>query len=322
MPWPLTIRKRGQPSEAEDRKPFTRVPLWLRALAALPLPVWYRISGLLAWLAEYVFRHRRGIVDSQLRRCFPDKDEAWIGETRRSFYRNCGNVICEILKEVSITENEIRRRVRFANVDAARAELDAGRSVLLVTSHNCNWEWTLLALSIGMGHPVDVAYKPLKNHWGDRLFLTIRIRFGARMVSAGRLLRRVLRHRGEARIVAIAADQNPDASSVRHVTQFFDQDTAFYLGPDAIARAARLSVYYMAMRRESRGYYSVTFEPLAAAGENLARGEIIDRYARRVEALTREHPEDWLWTYRRWKMHGAPAKGDQVASLDESSGAG
>jgi KDO2-lipid IV(A) lauroyltransferase len=56
------------------------------------------------------------------------------------------------------------------------------------------------------------------------------------------------------------------------------------------------------MRRESRGHYSVEFVPLAAAGEELAEGAMLERYAAAVEVLTREHPADWLWNYRRWKV--------------------
>lgn len=320
MQRPRQTRKRRKPADLEYRKPFKRVPLWLRAIAALPLPAWYLLADFFAWLAEHVIRHRRALVDEQLQRCFPDKDRAWIGATRRSFYRNFGDVAFEIIKAVSISEDEISRRVRLVDAGPVRAALDAGQSVLVVTSHNCNWEWTLLALSIGMGHPVDAAYKPLIGRWGDRLFLTIRSRFGARMIPARRLLMRVLRHRRQSRIVAMVADQNPVSSSVRYFTDFFGQDTAFYLGPDAIARVGKMAVYYLAMRRESRGHYSVTFEPLAAAGEQLAEGAIIDRYARRVEALTREHPADWLWSYPRWKVRRQRAPDDEAARAEATSG--
>ena len=311
---------RATPADLDHRTPLERVPWWLRAMASLPLPAWYRISDCFAWLAEHVFHYRRGLVNAQLQRSFPDKDSAWITATRRSFYRNFGDVSCEIIKAVSISREEIAERIRFVDEGPARAALESGQSIVVSTSHNCNWEWTLLALSIGMGHPVDCAYKPLRGEWGDRAFLTIRSRFGARMIPAGKLLFRVLRQRGQARLVAIAADQNPEASSACHFTEFFGQHTAFYIGPEAIARIAKMPVYYLAMRRESRGHYSVTFEPLVAAGEPLAEGAVIERYARRIEALTRERPADWLWSYRRWKVRRPRPSGDRVASTAANPG--
>lgn len=153
-----------------------------------------------------------------------------------------------------------------------------------------------------MGHPLHATYKPFKGRYGDRLMLTIRSRFGAEMIAAQRLLRRVLRYRGPARIVGIVADQTPTSSAVRYFTQFMGLDTAFFIGPEAIARAARLPVWYLAMRREARGFYRINFVPLCEAGEELAPGALIERYAAAVESLTRECPPDWLWNYRRWKV--------------------
>lgn len=320
MSRPRKIRKHRKPADLEHRKPFERIPLWLTLIAALPLSAWYRVADVLEWLAEHVFRYRRRVINLQLRRCFPGEDGAWIKATRRAFYRNFTDVGVEIIKAVSISQEEIARRITLVDSGPARAALDAGQSIVVVTSHNCNWEWTLLALSIGMGHPVHAAYKPLHGRWGDRLFLTIRSRFGAKMIPAKRLLMRVLRDRRQARIVAMVADQDPVSASVRHFTDFFGQDTAFYMGPEAIARVAKMAVYYLAVRRVSRGHYSVTFEPLVAPGEELPQGAIIERFARHVEALTRERPADWLWSYRRWKVRRHRERGDEAARIEITSG--
>jgi len=295
-------RFRKRAADFEDRKPFERFPWWLRLLAALPLPVWYGLSSFLAFALDRVFRARRGIIDMQLAACFPERDSAWIAATRHAFYRNFADVSVEIVKAVSLAAEEIDRRVRLENPEEARAALDAGQSIVIVTSHNCNWEWALLKLSLAMGHPVHATYKPLKGPWGDRLMMTIRSRFGAEMIPARRLLMRVLRHRGPSRIVAMVADQAPTSSGVRYFTQFMGLDTAFFIGPEAIAKSARLPVYYIAMRRESRGHYRIRFIRIAEAGEELAPGALIERYAAEIESLTRERPPDWLWNYRRWKV--------------------
>lgn len=308
MPLPSQIHKaRGQRANRRSvdfkyRAPFKRVPAWLRALSSLPLPVWYAIAAFCAWLAEYVARNRLEIIDMQLAACFPDRDPDWVRATRHAFYRSFGSVAAEIVKAATIAPDEIDSRVTLDSSEAARAALDGGQSIIVVTSHNCNWEWALLKLSISMGHPVHAAYKPLRGRFGDRLMLTIRSRFGAEMIPARKLLMRVLRYRGPARIVAIVADQAPTSSAVRYFTRFMGLDTAFFIGPEAIARGARLPVWYLAMRREARGRYRVEFVLLAAAGEELAPGALIERYSAAVEALTRECPPEWLWNYRRWKV--------------------
>jgi KDO2-lipid IV(A) lauroyltransferase len=295
-------RFRKRAADFEDRKPFERFPLWLRILSSLPLPAWYAIASFLAFVLDKVMKSRREIVDMQLAACFPDRDKDWIAATRSAFYRNFADVSVEIIKAVTMKPGEIASRVTLENPEAARAAMDAGRSIIIVTSHNCNWEWALLKLSLEMGHPVHAAYKPLKGRWGDRLMMTIRSRFGAEMIPARRLLMRVMRHRGPARVIAMVADQAPTSSGVRYFTQFMGLDTAFFIGPEAIAKAGKLPVFYIAMRRVSRGHYRIHFVEIAAGGEELPTGAVIERYAAEIEAVTRERPPDWLWNYRRWKV--------------------
>src|SRR5687767_1527789 len=295
-------RFRKRAADFEDRQPFERFPLWLRVLSSLPLSAWYAFASFLAFVLDKVLKSRHEIIDMQLAACFPERDAAWIRETRSAFYRNFADVSVEIVKAVTMKPEDVSRRVTLENPEAARAALDAGQSIIIVTSHNCNWEWALLELSLQMGHPVHATYKPLKGRWGDRLMMTIRSRFGAEMIPARRLLMRVMRHRGPARIIAMVADQAPTSSGVRYFTQFMGLDTAFFIGPEAIAKARRLPVFYIAMRRETRGHYRIHFVQIAAAGEELPTGAVIERYAAEIESLTRERPPDWLWNYRRWKV--------------------
>ncbi len=50
----------------------------------------------------------------------------------------------------------------------------------------------------------------------------------------------------------------------------------------------------------------------AAPVVDLARfDQALERYAAAVEKLTREHPADWLWNYRRWKVQ-RDAEGNPV----------
>ena len=271
-------------------------------MSAIPLRAWYAIASFLAFVLDRVLHNRQDVVDMQLEACFPDKDAAWIASTRHAFFRNFADVTVEIVKAVSMSAEEIDRRVTFEKTESARAALAAGQSIIVVTSHNCNWEWALLKLSRALGAPVHATYKPLKGDFGDRLMLSIRSRFGAEMISARRLLMRVLRYRGPARIVAMVTDQAPTESGVRYFTHFMGLDTAFFIGPEAIARAGKLPVWYLAIRRQSRGYYRAEFRQIATAGEELAPGALIERYVAEVEAITRENPPDWLWNYRRWKV--------------------
>ncbi len=293
----------AKPAEAPgDRAPAQAFPLWLRVLGRLPFGFWYALSDILTFLAEHLFRYRRKVIDAQLKRCFPELDGAAIGRIRRDFYRSFADVLVESIKSTRITAEELRGRVEVRGFELARGHLAEGRSVLLATGHHCNWDWALLAVSLDLGHAMDAAYKPLHDAWADWLFRAIRSRFGAHMVPAKQLLLRLVRNRGRPRAIAMVADQDPVTAATRHFVSFFGQETAFYTGPEALARALKIPVIFVAMRRCGRGRYVIDLETLVRHDEELPEGGITERYARRVEALVRERPAEWLWSYRRWKM--------------------
>ena len=276
-----------------------RVPLWARLLSAFPFFLWYGLASLLAWLGEYVVPYRRKVVNQQLGRCFPDLDDAAIARIRRDYYRNFADVMVETIKALGMGAAEVRARVTMKGDEEVRAQIDAGRSVVISASHNGNWEWALLVLSLGLGCVFEVAYKPMRDAWADRLLLAMRSRFGARMIPAHRLPRHVLRHRGQPRAIVVVGDQDPPPGSAIRYTSFFGHDTAFYLGPEAVARTLGAPIFFTAVRRTKRGHYAVALELLVGHDEQLDEGERIERYVRRVERQIRANPPDWLWSYRR-----------------------
>lgn len=296
-------------AEREDLRPPSRrprVPLWARCLSSPPLFLWYALASLLAWLAGHVTHYRRRVIDLQLASCFPDLDDAERARIRRDYYRNFADVMVETVKALSISAAQVRARMRLVGADAVRRHVAAGRSVLIVTSHNCNWEWTLLILSLELGCPLDAAYKPMKDAWADRLLLAMRSRFGARMISAKKLLIHVGRRRNEPRVIAMVADQEPMSSTGRYFTSFFGRETAFFLGPETVARLAGAPVFFVAVERIRRGHYQVALEPLVEHDERPPEGAIVERYVRRVEQQICSSPPDWLWSHRRWKLRREP----------------
>jgi Kdo2-lipid IVA lauroyltransferase/acyltransferase len=274
----------------------------IKFFSRLPLRALYAFGAFLYLLAFYVVRHRQHVIREQLARVFPDSSNAEREAIHKQFLKNFCDVMMEILKSVSISEAQMRSRVCILNVEAARRYLDAGQSVMFVTSHLCNWEWLLHGVALQLGYPVDAAYKPLHDQWAERLMLKLRSRFGARLVPAKELLTDFLQRRGIVRALAMNADQAPISTDKRYWTRFLGQDTAFYIGAEQISRATRLPMLYASMRRVRRGYYEVEFKPLWDGREATVPNTVTERYARACEIDVLKSPADWLWSYRRWRL--------------------
>jgi len=279
------------------------LPLWLRLLARLPFGVLYFLGGCLSVTLRYVLHHRVGVARANLRACFPTLPAAEIELILNRYFRRLGEVAVECIKLADLSADEMRRRVRFPNLDRARAEIEAGGSVILLAAHLGNWEWQLQGCVVQLGVPIDAAYKPLHLASADRTVLLLRSRFGARMVAAKKLVRAVARHRDERRAIALMADQIPMSSGGgRQWLTFLGRPTAFYPGPAEIARSTGYAAVFASMRRISRGHYEIHFEPVAAAGERLTPEAFTARYAQLLEAHIRADPSNWMWSHRRWKL--------------------
>jgi len=291
-----------QPPVSADAAPLAPSAWWVRLLSRLPFPALYLLADLLGWLAFRVFPHRDEVVRANLSLCFPDLDAARITDIRRRYYAGFADVLVEVIKSATLEPEEIRRRVRIVGLEQARALLTQGQSVLLAAAHQCNWEWMLLALSLELEFPLDAAYKPLVDSWAEREMKKVRSRFGSRLVPAKELLADIIRRGKIVRAVAMVADQEPTTSEHKHWTRFLNRDTAFYMGPEQIARVTRFPVFFIGMKRTARGLYEMSFIPLSSAGESLQPGELTERYVRLVERQILDAPPDWPWSHKRWKL--------------------
>jgi len=203
---PLTASARGAfgypmsmadtTADAGNSAAGERLPLSLRALSRLPWSVLYAVTACLALIAHRVLRYRLSVVRANIAASFPELAPAARRALERRYYRGLGELLAEVVKAATLERAELLRRVSLPNLELLRAELDAGRSLLLVGAHHGNWEWMLLAVSAQLGHPVDAAYKPLHGARGERLMHAIRTRFGATLVPAKELLAHTLRRRG------------------------------------------------------------------------------------------------------------------------------
>ena len=129
-----------------------------------------------------------------------------------------------------------------------------------------------------------------------------RRRFGANPIPHKHFLYEVMRRGDEPRAYALLADQTPLAKVPKHWIRFLNRDTAFFLGPERIARYLDASVVYVAMKRVRRGYYDVHIDVIAEPPyDDDAGPAIAEAYARHLEATILASPADWLWIHNKWK---------------------
>jgi len=142
--------------------------VWL--IAWIPLPVLYIISDIICPVVYYIVRYRRGVVRLNIAKSFPDKSEKERRTIERRFYRFFCDLFIETMYEMHISEKEILRRMTFGNLKEILEQNAKKKSVMIMTAHYGNWEWTLaFALFSHETYPSNPIYKRLRNERFDKL---------------------------------------------------------------------------------------------------------------------------------------------------------
>jgi KDO2-lipid IV(A) lauroyltransferase len=111
----------------------------------------------------------------------------------------------------------------------------------------------------------------------------------------------VIKRSNEINAYALVADQTPLKDANKHWTHFLNQDTAFFVGTDKLAKIMKAPVFFVEMRRVRQGYYTIRLDPIAEPPYDDGDTELISRYAKALEREIRKSPEDWLWIHNKWK---------------------
>jgi Kdo2-lipid IVA lauroyltransferase/acyltransferase len=284
---------------------FVALP-FIYGISLLPFPLLYLLSDGIYFLIYKVLGYRKEVVMNNLRNSFPEKDEAELKAIASKFYRWFCDLTLETLKTLTISPEEVRKRVEFKGKDILQQYAREKRSVILVLGHYGNWELAGARYSQERDIPqLHVIYHPLANARFDRLMHHMRTRHGTKLYTMRETSKAMIRNRDLLTATAFIADQTPSPERAYWMT-FLNQDTPVFQGTEGLARKLDKPVVYISITRPERGYYCMSMETLVADPTRTRDGEITELHTRRLERDIRKYPELWLWTHRRWK-HKRPS---------------
>ena len=281
-----------------------------KLLSRFSLETLYYIVGrpIFDW-GYYILRWRRRLAADNIARSFPEKSEAERAAILKASYRNLGDLIAEIIWSYGASPDDLRKRVDVLNPEVVVDRVRAGQSILLMTAHYCNWEWQVLAGNTWLDEPMFPIYKPQRFAAMDRFLSEARGRFGGTPIAHTKVTRELLRRRSETHVYAMVADQTPPHNDPKYWSTFLHQDTAFFVGADAIARILQATVVFVEMQRVRRGHYTMKVSVIAEPPyERGASTVIVERYVRALESEIRSNPANWLWIHRKWKYPKPPGE--------------
>ncbi|HUP20077.1 MAG TPA: lipid A biosynthesis acyltransferase [Gemmatimonadota bacterium] len=245
--------------------------------------------------------HERSVALANLERAFPEWSVARRRRTALASYRHTARALLEVL-HADRHSAEIEDRVEVAGMERLRDPVEAGRGALLVTGHYGNWEWLARRVA-AEGLPFTALYKEPKDPGlGERL-RAAREGSGVEYVPHDDA-RSALRRLRDGKVLGIVMDQEPKRAEDGAVAPLFGIPTLTFVAPFRLARITGADVVTAFCRRVSPGRYRAAFEPLSLSDDpDPERAAAADATAfnARLEAAVRAAPEQWTWTYQRWK---------------------
>lgn len=269
----------------------------------LPMRIHYINSDILFWLLFKVIGYRRRVVWKNLTESFPEKSEEELRKIERGFYHFFCDYLVETVKQMTISDGEMRRRMTYKGIEQLDEVIESGQSIALYLGHYCNWEWvTSMPLWVTSKAQCGQIYHPLENKDFDKLFLRSRERMGSLCIAMQDTLREVVRYKRENQpiIIGYISDQKPYWVNIHHWIDFLNHDTPVLTGTERIVKKMNHAVFYVDMHRIKRGYYEAEFKLMTLEPQKLKDYELTDMYFDMLEKSIRRAPEFWLWSHDRW----------------------
>lgn len=238
----------------------------------------------------------------------PDQPDQEHDRIVRGMWRNLGRVLAEYTqldKIVAGMQTETGNRyVELVGFEPLQQLATDKKPVIVVTAHCANWE-VMPAAAAALGLHITVFHRPLNNPLVEGWLRALRTRLGIVLLAKGH------EHGGSRKVIAalrkgtflgLLVDQ---AFRGGPRSLFFGQAVRTTSAPASLAAYFDCPIYPMSIVRLGGCRFRITLHPalpLATAPDrDTMLRETTCQIDQTLEALIRQHPEQWLWLHNRWK---------------------
>jgi KDO2-lipid IV(A) lauroyltransferase len=285
---------------------FEYAAVWaiLKILGTLPRGGARRLAATVVRLLYATQPRLQRTAEFNLRVAFPDWDEAQRQGVIRGMVRNLGWMAAEFARFPRYTRENIEEVVILDGHENFLNGQHRGKGVVYLTGHIGAWELSSFAHAL-YGFPLHYMARPLDNARVDGLVNRYRCLSGNRPIFKNESARVLLKTLKEAGTVGILADQNTMPEEGVFV-DFFGKSACTTTGIARVALHTDAAVVPgYAYWDDAIGKYRLRFEP---AVELIRTGDTerdvfvnTQKFAKVIEEIIRQHPEQWVWVHGRWK---------------------
>jgi KDO2-lipid IV(A) lauroyltransferase len=277
----------------------------VQSLARVPKPLAPPLARLYTRILDMAIPRLRRVGMRNLELAMPE-----LGPDRRrqivdGVFRSIARTLAAFARFPSITKANVHEWIRYEGYEHFERALAEGRGVLFATAHLGNWELSAFAHAL-LSAPMHVVVRPLDNPRVDALVEARRALSGNRIIGKKDFARSILQALRNNEAVGVLIDQNSSLEGGVFVDFFGIPACTGAAFAKLAARSGAAVIPGFALWSEPEGKHVLRFyPPVPMTGD---AGRDTQSLQSQLEAVIREHPDQWLWIHRRWKTRppGSP----------------
>ena len=285
---------------------------WMKLAAVLPYP-WQIVAGKCIGLTgRCLTRSSRRVVMRNLEACFPDLTPAQRRRLGRDHFAAVGAAFSEMGLGWFASSERLNRLIRVEGREHMEKALAQDKGIIVLTAHFTSLE-TGSSILKELFPGIKAVYRPQPNAMIDAMISRGRQRIVAEQIPKDniRAMVRTLRDGGT---VAYLADLAGRGSN-RALVPFFGEPAMTTTAVSKLARITGATVLtYFFRRLPGRAGYVVHIGPPLDGFPSDDPVADTRRLVERLEDYIRQAPEQYMWTYRRFK--GRPEPWPDLYSAD------
>jgi KDO2-lipid IV(A) lauroyltransferase len=271
----------------------------LRLLANLPYRWLLRLGKGIGFLAYFLAKHRRNIVNINLKLCFPELSEAERRRLAKQCFYSAGMGLFETVMAWWMPARRFKQiPFHFVGLEHLAEAKAKGKGVLMCGAHFTCLE--IVGRSFSEQNPVDLVYRMHDNPILQQMMATRRSRYVQHCIDRYDV-KAMVRTLRAGNVLWYAPDQ--DLGRDRSVfVPFFNVQTATLKATAWLAKmgqATTIQVFYR--RLPNYAGYETVFTPVF---ENFPSGDEAQDarlYNANLENYVKQYPDQYLWHHRRFK---------------------
>lgn len=239
----------------------------------------------------------RSVAMANLSLAFPERPPQWL---RHTAIRSFENFALTLLDIAWFSQRMQERLDQWIEIDPSASISTLPRQTIGLVCHYGNWELISRAM-LRHGMPLAAVAAPLANPAVEQLFLRLRSDAKLDVIPKKGALRGILKAVRNGCSVAFVMDQNVLPADGGVFVPFFGLPALFSSAPAGIMLKTGIPAVTVFCNADRNGHYNIRASPPFRAQPDADRIALTQQIAGYFQQTISDHPEPWLWMYKRWK---------------------